>query len=425
MYVRPFASVIQARLEEPPQRLIVLAGPRQVGKSRLMRTVGGARPLQSWIFHDSDRPEDPLEPIRDINEVTISFQRGRPADSEWMITVWNNALKKSLLWRDLARGTRLEGRAFLLVIDEVQRIPRWSEVLKGLWDELHAAGAHMHVVLLGSSPWLLDHGLSESLMGRFELLRLSHWEYKEMRDSFGYSLEEYIYFGGYPGAAAYIRDEDRWRTFVRASLVDPSIETDVLQLARVEKPALLRQLFEIGSSFSGQIVAMTKVVSQLQDAGNTTTLSDYLQLLARAGILAGLRKYSQKTLIQRGAPPKFQVLNGAFMSICSNYDFAAAQADRSHWGRVVESAVGAHLINTSDAETDIFYWRESPDEVDFVIVRRGSISCVEVKISEAFEKTAGLRKFSEKFGTCRCHVVGAHGTPLAEFLSYPARHWVE
>ena len=400
----------------------MLAGPRQIGKSQLARDVLAGRPTQSYVFHDTDRPEDP-EPT--ANKATTTFVQGRRADAEWLTRVWQQAVHAARTWQELTRESRLSGVPYVLVIDEIQRIPRWSEVVKGLWDELHATGCPMHVVVLGSSPLLLQRGLTESLMGRFELLKLGHWSFHEMRDAFGFSLEQFVHFGGYPGAATYIGNEERWRSFVRSSLIDPTIGTDVLQLARVEKPALLRQLFEVGCASSGQIVAMTKVAGLLQDAGNTTTLTGYLSLLSQAGMLAGLMKHSAHAIRQRAAPPKFQVLNTALMTACCSYGFDGALADKSHWGRVIESAVGAHLLNTADAETDVRYWRESPHEVDFVIAWRGRIACIEVKSGDEYSPMPGLKQFVERHGACRQHIVGAQGMQLAEFLIYPARHWVE
>ena len=193
------------------------------------------------------------------------------------------------------------------MFDEIQRVPRWSETVKGLWDADRAAERALHVVILGSSPLLMQSGLSESLAGRFESIRFTHWSFTEMADAFGIDLSAYLYFGGYPGAASLARDQDRWRDYVLRALVEPNIERDVLSMTRVDKPALLKRLFELGAGASGQILSYTKMLGELRDAGNTTTLARYLELLKGAGLLAGLPKYASRPH-RRGSIPKLRTV---------------------------------------------------------------------------------------------------------------------
>lgn len=409
-------STLQARLAESVRFINIVAGPRQVGKSTLVRQILRDRPANSFLSVSADPASDAVAPaFSSLHDDTVDVGVSNPRDGDWLVRCW----KKARIARGACDGT------FVLSIDEIQKIPQWSSIVKGLWDADRSAGIDMHVVLLGSSPLLVQKGLSESLAGRYELLPLTHWSFLEMREAFGFELEQYIYFGGYPGAADLISDESRWRAFVRDSLATPSIDKDILLLNRVDKPALLKQLFALGSELSGQIVAYNHLVGQLQDAGNTTTLARHLELLGGAGLLAGLQKYSGSKLRQRTSPPKLQVLNNALMSIVGGYDFAAAQADRTYWGRLIESAVGAHLCNTASNNCQIRYWREGNSEVDFVIDCQGKLTAVEVKGSHNARRAPALWAFAKNHGNCKALLVGGGGVDLGEFLSYPAAHWLD
>ena len=266
-----------------------------------------------------------------------------------------------------------------MVLDEIQKIEGWSETVKGLWDADRLRDRPLRVVILGSAPLLMQSGLSESLAGRFETIRVTHWSFAEMSSAFDFDLPKYLYFGGYPGAAPFVRDPDRWRGYILGALVEPNIERDLLAMTRVDKPALLKRLFELGAACSGQILSYTKMLGQLHDAGNTTTLARYLDLLASAGLLAGLQKYTGSPVSRRASSPKLNVLNTALMTAGSGYSFDEAQSDRTFWGRIVESAVGAHLFNTSETDMRLHYWREGSHEVDFVLKRGSRVVAVEVK----------------------------------------------
>lgn len=413
-YQRVEVCTLLERLSEPPRSLIVIAGPRQVGKTTLVRNALANFSRTRYSFIAVDRPDEQSVPgaVPDSGDVYLPDAERR--DGPWLVDAWQRARAKARQSQD----------GHILVLDEIQKVPRWSDAVKGLWDADRAEGLELHVVLLGSSPLLMQKGISESLTGRFELVRLAHWSFREMYEAFDVTLGDYIYFGGYPGSAAYIRDEPRWRNYVNGSLIEPSIEKDILMMTRVDKPALLRQLFHLGCRYSGQILSYTKMMGQLQDAGNTVTLAHYLDLLGHAGLIQGLQKYAGQHHRRRASSPKLNVLNTALMSAGSGYSKAEAEADRSYRGRMVESAVGAHLHNTGHPECRLYYWRDGTNEVDFVLERGPRRVAIEVKSGPATRPLFGMDAFAEAFGDCRKLFVGEGGIPLAEFLSYPAEHWL-
>lgn len=414
-YRRKEASVLLNRLSERPRFLIFLEGPRQVGKTTLVRDALTNYAQDHYRFIPVDRPDSEThDPGNTVSEGDTYSQDGRPRDAAWLIDYWQRARAAS---RQATEG-------HILVFDEVQKIPRWSETVKGLWDTDRAEGLNLHVVLLGSSPLLMQKGMSESLAGRYELIRVAHWSFLEMYEAFDFDLDDYIYFGGYPGSASLIRDETRWRDYVRTSLIEPNIEKDILMMTRIDKPALLKQLFYLGCEYSGQLLSYTKMLGQLQDAGNTVTLAHYLDLLGRAGLIVGLQKYAGQQHRRRASVPKLNVLNPALMSAASKYTKTEAKADRSYWGRMVESAVGAHLHNTSHPHCKLYYWRDSRHEVDYVIECGNKLAAIEVKSATTSSHSGGLDTFEQNFGKCRKLAVGEGGIPLGEFLSYPAEHWL-
>ena len=410
-FQRSQVTTLIRRLEEAPNRLIAIFGPRQTGKTTIVRQVLGQidLPRQYLAVDQPDAPtlEGPFDP-----ETASIASRPGVRDADWMVQVWERARQGAA------------GRGFVLVLDEIQKIPQWSETVKGLWDADRRVGLALHVVILGSSPLLMQSGLRESLAGRFEPIRVTHWSFPEMAEAFGFDLLDYLYFGGYPGAARYVRDLDRWRDYVLRALVEPNIERDLLSMTRIEKPALLKRLFDVGAACSGQIVSYTKLMGQLQDAGNTTTLARYLDLLAYAGLVAGLPKYASRPH-RRGSSPKLNVLNPALMTAGSGYSFEEAKADRTFWGRIVESAVGAHLFNTMPSDTHLHYWRESSHEVDFVLKRGPRLVAIEVKSGPRRGGTTGMDVFADRFRPQRSLVVGEHGVAVAEFLAEPAARWFE
>ncbi len=391
-YQRPQSDVLARRLKEPRRFIQVVAGPRQVGKTTLVQQVVEAAKV-SVQFASADEP-------------TL---RG----AEWIAQQWEAAR--------LMAGAK----GAVLVLDEVQKVTGWSETVKRLWDEDTRKRRPVKVVLLGSAPLLIQRGLSESLAGRFEVLYLPHWSAAEMRAAFGWTVERSIFYGGYPGAAPLADDHARWVRYVRDALIETTLARDVLLLSRVDKPALLRRLFDLGCRYSGQILSYTKMVGQLQDAGNTTTLAHYLDLLGGAGMLVGLPKYAGAAARSRASSPKLQVLDTALLSALSGYTFEEARADREFRGRLVESAVGAHLANAAAAgECELFYWRDRNREVDFVVRAGRRLTAIEVKSGRATDTLPGMEAFANAFKPQRKLLVGGDGIPVDEFLTRPAVHWL-
>ncbi len=395
-FEREHAAVLAARLAERRRFVQVVGGPRQVGKTTLVQQVL-AKGGRAHLIVSADEPA-----LRDRAWLTAQWERAR------------------LLAKDAGEG------GAVLALDEVQKVPEWSEAVKRLWDEDTRHGLPLRVVLLGSAPLLVQRGLADSLAGRFETLHLPHWSRTEMRAAFGFTLDQYLYFGGYPGAAPLAADPARWRRYLLDSLVETTIARDVLLLTRVDKPALLRRLFELGCRYSGQVLSYTKMLGQLHDAGNTTTLAHYLELLAGAGMLTGLPKFSGKAVRSRGSSPKLQVLNTALLTAQSGLAPAEARADTEFWGRLTESAVGAHLANAAaSGDCELFYWREGNREVDFVLKKGGTVVGIEVKSGRAPLAHSGLAAFSEAFKPRRTLLVGGDGIPIEEFLSRPVTDWLE
>lgn len=330
-------------------------------------------------------------------------------------------------WETLRRqvGNDSSNKQALLVLDEIQKIGNWSETVKRLWDEDTADGREIKVVLLGSAPLLIQKGLTESLAGRFEVIPATHWSFAEMRDAFGWSLDQYIFFGGYPGSATLIADENRWKRYIIDSLIETTISRDILLLTRVDKPVLLRRLFQLAADYSGQVLSYQKMLGQLQDAGNTTTLAHYLELLAGAGMATGLAKFAGGQARQRASSPKLQVLNNALTTAPAPLTFAQARAEHDHWGRLVESAAGAHLINSArGTNIEVCYWRERNREVDFVLKQGRSIVALEVKSGRSRDSFPGIETFAKEFKVKRKLLVGATGIALEEFFLQPIEHWL-
>ncbi|HHH75701.1 MAG TPA: ATP-binding protein, partial [Phycisphaerae bacterium] len=319
-----------------------------------------------------------------------------------------------------------KGDHAILVLDEIQKIPGWSETIKRLWDEDTASSLDLRVVILGSAPLLMQRGLSESLAGRFEVIYIPHWSFAEMAEAFGWSFEQYVYYGGYPGSAPLIDEPQRWRRYILDSLVETTISRDILLMRRVDKPALLRRLFELGCHYSGQVLSYNKIVGQLQDAGNTTTLAHYLELLHMAGMLEGLSKYAGQRVRRRGSSPKFQVHNNALITSQWDISFEEAMDDGAVWGRLVESSVGMWLVNAAKGtQVTVHYWATGNHEVDFVLAKGNNALAIEVKSTRNRGCLSGLQAFSDEFGSknIRKLLVGADGIPIKEFIKTELLSW--
>ena len=408
------------RLSERPRNIIVVSGPRQTGKTTLALQV--IQQIQSDIpcsYQPADRPTTPTLSVDRLASIGLRSERTLTSavearDTSWLVRVWEQARSRA----------KQSHSGAVLVLDEIQKIPNWSETVKGLWDADRQVSLPLHVVLLGSAPLLMQHGLTESMAGRFETISMTHWSFSEMKRAFDFDVDQFVYFGGYPGAAEFVRDEERWRAYVSESLIEPNIERDILSMQRIDKPALLKRLFELTALYSGQILSYTKMLGQLHDAGNTTTLARYLDLLSRAGLMSGLPNYYMSSARQRASSPKLQVLNTALMTARSHYSFGEARADRSFWGRLVETTVGAHLLNTASRSQRVYYWRHGNSEVDFVLEERNRLLAIEVKSGMRSSNTQGLDAFVNQFKTARSIVVGETGeVSLTEFLSKPASNW--
>lgn len=395
MYKRPIYHAVLKRLCEPRRFIQVLSGPRQTGKTTLSRQFMEAF---DGYTHYASADEPALK------------------DHSWIEQQWQVCRIKLASNDGSQKG--------LLVLDEIQKIHGWSETVKRLWDEDTHNSLPLAVVILGSSPLLMQKGLTESLAGRFEIIPVSHWSFTEMRDAFQWDVDHYIYYGGYPGAASLIDDEQRWSRYVHDSLIETSISRDILMMTRVDKPALLRRLFEAGCAYSGQILSYQKMLGQLQDAGNTVTLAHYLQLLQEAGLLAGLSKYAGQHIRQRASSPKLIVLNTALMTATSHTRLDKAKHDTDFWGRLVESSVGAYLANNiRGKDIRLFYWSSRNREIDFVLARSDTLVAIEVKSGRKKTNLPGMDAFSKEFSVHRKLLVGAQGMPLEDFFLSPPETW--
>jgi len=401
MFKRNQFKTLLGRVSEKRKFIQVLVGPRQTGKTTIARQLCETPGLKC---HYASADEPALK------------------SNSWIEQQWQAA-------RLLSSGKQRT----VLILDEIQKIPGWSETVKRLWDEdTRRRGGRrsgMQVVLLGSSALLIQKGLNETLAGRFEVIPVTHWGYREMRSAFRFSLDEYIFYGGYPGAAELIGDEKRWSDYIKYSLIETTISRDILLMTRVDKPALLRQLFEIACVYSGRILSYQKMLGQLQDAGNTTTLAHYLELLKSAGFVCGLNKYAGQRHRQRSSSPKLQVFNNALLGALWQTTFKTARNQPEVWGRFVESAAGAHLLNETEGKNiEVYYWRDGNKEVDFVLTDgKGSIVAIEVKSGLKKESLPGTDAFAREFKNVKKILVtkgeekpgGYHdgGIPIEKFLS--------
>lgn len=388
MFKRQQFYELKSRLSEPKDKIQTVSGPRQVGKSTMVKQV--------------------LQEI-DIPYLSVSADNVPKTDTFWISEMWATAR---------ARMKAANAPEFLLVIDEVHKLDNWSEAVKKEWDDDVRNDINMKVVILGSSRLLLKDGLTESLAGRYELIRMPHWSYNEMREAFAMDLDQYIYFGGYPGGAKYIKDERRWRRYIKDSIIAPAIERDILTTKIIYKPILMRRLFDLGCMYSGKELSLNKMLGQLQDAGNVTTLAGYLNTLGEGRLLCGLQKYAQDEARKYNSVPKLMVYNTALLTAQTSTTFHKTFTMPALWGRWVESAVGAYLLNQADEyDYKLYYWRENNDEVDFVIEYSGQHIAIEVK-SGRRGANEGLKTFSNKFHPQQSFVVGTDGVPIEEFLTW-------
>ena len=388
MYKLKIVEVILQRLLEPRKRLQVVAGPRQVGKTTAIEQA-----VASYSGGYAYRLAEGLG----------------VAPLDWLVAEWNAARLKA----------KAEGE-YLLIIDEIQKIKGWSEVVKRLWDEDSFHHVELKVCILGSSRLLLQKGLKESLGGRYEMIDVWHWSFEDMHSAFGYTLDDYILFGGYPGAADLRGDEARWKRYVRDAIIEPSITLDILQLETVAKPELLRQTFVLGCIYSGKILSYQKMTGQLQEAGNTTTIAHYLRLLGEAGLLTGLEKIYDEPVRTRASSPKLSVCNNALRTAMQTCSPGELRGDPVRWGHAVESAVGAQLMSSvRRSNIDLLYWNAGCREVDYVLRRDDQIAAVEVKSADV-DSISGMHEFLRKYPLAKPYLIGGQGMPLEEAFAVAA-----
>ena len=400
-----------------PPRIVAITGPRQSGKTTIVRQAL-RRVRETGLKGHRIAVDDPE---------AMGSLSGRPSGAtvapdprlrnvDWLIRVWKWGRERA--WE--------RNRGFVLALDEIQVIPAWSSAVKGLWDSDRDTGCPLKVVILGSAPWALLTGRGESLAGRFTPFDVRHWSLSEMVDALDFTLDEYIFFGGYPGAAPLIRDLGAWRGYVAYSIIAPVFGRDILALTRVDKPALMRQLVDLVPEYSGQIVRYDHLGGRLRGTGHAATIAHYLDMLSDAGIVTQLPKYSGSAVRRTESNPKLNVLNTGLMTALSGYSLEQALSDRTFWGRLVESAVGAHLHNTREISMRISYWRDDPFEVDFVVSQGPRVLGIEVKSSQRVRSLPGLAAFEKRFPRARTLLVGGRGgVPLNEFLAEPASYWIE
>ena len=391
MYKRAEYQIIKKRLEEQRRFIQVVMGARQVGKSTVVKQV----------LKDLDAPYQ-----------LFSADNVPATNSAWISNCWaaTRSLKENNGWDSI-----------ILIIDEIQKIANWSEIVKKEWDDDTFHDRNIKILLLGSSRILLKKGLSESLAGRFEEIRMSHWSYQEMKACFGFSLDQYLFYGSYPGAAPLINDDDRFQQYILSSIIEATINKDILMDTPISKPALLHQTFELGAAYSGELLSLNKMLGSLQDAGNTATLAGYINLLDESGLLCGLQKFSIDRARRKASIPKLQVYNNALKMVYNPLTFKQAILDRKAWGHIFESGIGTFLVSQAFIHRfEVFYWRERNDEVDFILRKNDSVVAIEVK-SNAEKKTEGLNKFRQLFNPQSSFIVGDGGIGAEEFLSMNIR----
>ena len=386
MFERKQLKILRNRLDEKSNHIQILSGTRQVGKTTLVEQL-----LQYINFPYQFSTADNVP----------------SSDSNWISVQWETARVK----------LKTSGAAsVLLIIDEVQKIDNWSDAVKKEWDEDRRKNINVKVILLGSSALLIDKGLTESLTGRFEIIFLPHWDYYEMHEAFGFTEDQYLYFGSYPGSAALIHDEKRWKDYILNSIIETTISKDIVMLTNIKKPALLKNLFEVGCMYSSQILSYTKIIGNLSDKGNTITLSHYQFLLDKIWFISGLQKYSGSKISLRNSIPKWNVYNNAFFSVYANLSPKDCEPGSAIYGRLVESAIGSYLLNQCRiSNISLYYWREGNNEVDFILKKGSKLISLEVK-SGTMRNNEGQLQFANRFKTFKTIVVSNDTISWKEFI---------
>jgi predicted AAA+ superfamily ATPase len=345
-------DLLAQHLQDSPHLIQVILGPRQVGKTTSITHFLEAQYRERFVYVSAD----------------ALFN----ADAHWLRENWQRA--------------RTEKK--LLVVDEIQKIENWAEAVKSLWDEDQKNRKSVPCILLGSSSLEIQRGLTESLTGRFQLIRAYHWNYRESHAGYGISFEEYLKYGGYPGSYPMIRNEGEWSGYLKNSIIETVVGKDILQNRTVKSPSLFRQAFDLLISYPAQEISYTKLLGQLQEKGNTDLIKYYIKLYEGAFLIKALEKFSTNAVKVKSSSPKILPLCPAFYYAHLLADYSAKER-----GRVFELIVGAQLARLG---LDLFYWREKNDEVDYVLKRGKKIWAIEVKSGQK-KSTRGLEKFKEKF----------------------------
>lgn len=388
LYKRPHLAILQQRMAEPRKRIQIVMGPRQVGKSTMVGQFASDLKVPYDIFAADA-----------VNRY----------DSSWITNRWQEERIKMDLRQEKER---------ILVIDEIQKIENWSEQVKKEWDSDTREGRNLKVILLGSSRVLLQKGLEESLAGRFETIKMGYWDWTEMRDAFGFSIDQYVYFGGFPGLADTISDENRWHNLIEDSIISPILARDIVEIEEIRNSALLRQVFELACIESAKELSLTKMQSSL-NKGTVPTIKTYLNILDQTMTVKPLQKYAPSAIREKNSIPKMQVYNSGFRNRYAQFTFDQARTNPTEWGRQVESSVGAHLANHSIPDGfELLYWRnERKQECDYVLKKGQKLVAIEVKSSRA-DNTSGFEEFkklySDKISTAL--IVGPEGLPLEDFF---------
>lgn len=437
-YERPLVAELVGLLSDGDDLIVAIFGPRQSGKTTAIRQALLRCPLPSRYHALDDRLDDPLDdPSGDPMTGTTGEPSADPAQASEQSTVRFpdaprslrelRALDRLVEWWQAARREARERRQWVvLVLDEIQHLPDWSRVVKGLWDTDRRFGHRVRAVVLGSTPMAVQSGLTESLAGRFFPVRVSHWSFGEMSAAFRFTLDEFLFFGGYPAAGRFRHAPEQWADYLRTAIVRATLERDVVALTRVDRPALLRLLLERGVSLSGQIVSYRKLLGDLRDeVGNATTVAGYLSLLERIGLLVGLPRYARQRWRRRSTPAKLIALNTGLMTADAGVPLEVLRADRAFRGRVVETAVGAHLWPGDTPRLGVCYWREGDDEVDFVVTHRGRVFAIEVKSGPRVGRLSGMDAFRRRHPEAIPIVLGGPRESLEEFLSTPVPEWLD
>lgn len=388
MYQRRHLNILKSRMAEPRRRMQIVMGPHQVGKSTLVGqfTEGISVPFDFFAADGVNR-----------------------FDSSWIPNKWQQVRMRMDIHSE---------QEHILIIDEVQKIRGWSEQVKKEWDEDSRNHRNLKVILLGSSRLLLQKGLEESLEGRFETIKMGYWDWQEMHEAFGFSMDEYVYFGGFPGLAPDIQDEDRWRNLMEDSIISSILTRDILEIEEIRNPALLRQVFELACIESAKELSLTKMQGTM-NSGTVPTIKNYLDILNKSMTVQPLQNYSASRIREKLSVPKMQVFNNAFRNRFGSFSFDEARVDPAEWGRLVESAVGAHLANRAMTDDyELFYWRnERRQECDYVLRKGQALVAIEVK-SGSVDKTVGFEKFKEQFAdkVTAAFIVGPQALPLEDFF---------